>query len=88
MCVCLEEQEYSAKLRQNSRCSGQNSNLTPPEYDKVHRLNVALLKQLYECELGRNVARLKNGEFHPILFPLIVKGNDGCKPGDIRAKMC
>ena len=58
VCVCLVGLEYSIKLRQDSRCSGQNSNLTPPEYDKGHRLDVALFKHLYKCEMDRYTSAL------------------------------
>jgi hypothetical protein len=75
--------------QQDSRFSGQNSKLTPLEYNKCHQLDVALLKHfcMHKCETSRYLVRLKNGDFHPIFFPLIVKGNDGCKQGDIHAKM-
>jgi len=47
--------------QQDSRFSGQNSNLTPVEYNEGHRLEVALLKHLYmyKREMGRYLVRLK-----------------------------
>jgi len=77
------------KTQRDDRFSGQNSNLTPLEYNEGHGLDMALLKHLYmyKREMVMDLVRLKKGDFHPIFFPFIVKGNHGCKRDDVHTKM-